>query len=155
MSEHTAIETTVATLRVQTLRAGAVVPEYKTDGAAGMDLSALLDAPMTIAPGAIAKVPTGIAMAIPHGYEGQVRPRSGLAFKHGITVINSPGTIDSDYRGELIVGLINLGSEPFTIESGMRIAQLVIAPVTRMAIERSEELDGTNRGTGGFGSTGV
>jgi len=154
MSHHTAIEHTTATLRVSALREGAVIPEYHSEGAAGMDLSALLDAPLTIAPGAIAKVPTGVAMAIPTGYEGQVRPRSGLAFKHGVTVINSPGTIDWDYRGELIVGLINLGQEPFTIESGMRVAQIVIAPVTRVRVERTNDLGETDRGAGGFGSTG-
>lgn len=142
-------------LEVVRLREGASLPEYKTDGAAGMDLSALLDAPMTVAPGDIAKAPTGIAIAIPRGYEGQVRPRSGLAFKHGLTVVNAPGTIDWDYRGEVVVGLINLGREAFTIESGMRIAQLVIAPVTRVRVAGVEALGETERGEGGFGSTGV
>jgi len=100
-------------------------------------------------------VPTGIAVALPRGHEGQVRPRSGLAFKHGVTVVNAPGTIDWDYRGEIVVGLINLGRDPFTVESGMRIAQLVVAPVTRAVIERVDELDETDRGEGGFGSTGM
>ena len=113
-----------------------------------MDLGALLEAPVTIGTNEIARVPTGIAVAIPEGYEGQVRPRSGLAFKHGVTVVNAPGTIDWDYRGELIVGLVNLGREPFTIESGMRIAQLVIAPVSRVAVVGVSDLDETERGRG-------
>jgi dUTP pyrophosphatase len=144
-----------ATLRVSLLRDGAAPPTYKTDGAAGMDLTALLEEPITIETNGIAHVPTGVAVAIPRGYEGQVRPRSGLAFKHGVTVVNAPGTIDWDYRGELIVGLINLGREPFTIETGMRIAQLVIAPVSRVTIQETDALDETARGEGGFGSTGM
>ena len=110
---------------------------------------------MTIAPGDIAMVPCGFAMAIPHGYEGSVRPRSGLATKHGISMPNAPGTVDSDYRGEMMVPLINLGRAPFTVEHGMRIAQMVIAPVARASVREVDELDGTARGTGGFGSTGT
>jgi dUTP pyrophosphatase len=144
-------------LRVQRLPHGAdlPLPHYASEGAAGMDVVAALDQPMQLAPGARAAIPTGLAMAIPHGYEIQVRPRSGLALKHGLTVANAPGTIDSDYRGELKVLLINLGQEPVLIERGMRIAQLVLAPVTRAALQTVDSLDETARGTGGFGSTGV
>jgi dUTP pyrophosphatase len=120
-----------------------------------MDLAAATDGPLVLSPGARALVPTGLAFAIPAGYEGQVRPRSGLAAKHGVTVANAPGTIDWDYRGEVKVILINLGHEPFTIERGMRIAQLVIAPVTQAVIVESDTLDETDRGAGGFGSTGI
>lgn len=123
-------------------------------GAAGLDLSAALDAPIALAPGERALVPTGLAMAIPAGFEGQVRPRSGLAAKHGITCLNSPGTVDSDYRGEVKVILINLGHEPFSISPGDRIAQLVIAPVAQAGVELVDSLDDTGRGSGGFGSTG-
>lgn len=146
---------TEATMRVSCVRDGAELPAYKSEGAAGMDLTALLEAPITLETNGIAHVPTGVAVAIPRGCEGQVRPRSGLAFKHGVTVVNAPGTIDWDYRGELIVGLVNLGREAFTIESGMRVAQLVIAPVTRVAIVEATDLDETERGAGGFGSTGM
>ncbi len=142
-------------LRWRRLRAEAVLPEYKSDGAAGLDLAACLDAPLTIAPGAIERVPCGFAMALPAGYEGQVRPRSGLATKHGVTVPNAPGTIDSDYRGEVMVALINLGGEAFTVEPGMRVAQLVIAPVARAVVVETDDLDETARGAGGFGSTGL
>ncbi len=134
---------------------GLPLPSYATAGAAGMDVVAALDLPLMLAPGARAAVPTGLAMAIPHGHEVQVRPRSGLAHKNGITVANAPGTIDSDYRGEVKVLIVNLGAEPFLIERGMRIAQLVVAPVTRAALRIVESLDSTARGTGGFGSTGV
>jgi dUTP pyrophosphatase len=137
------------------LSSSAHVPAYQSDGAAGLDLHAALDAPMTLEPGAIAIVPTGLALAIPVGFEGQVRPRSGLATKHGITVPNAPGTIDSDYRGELKVALINLGRAPFVVEHGMRVAQLVIAPVARATLVEQEDLGDTARGAGGFGSTGV
>lgn len=133
---------------------GLPLPAYATQGAAGMDVVAALDQPLMLAPGARAAVPTGLAMAIPHGFEVQVRPRSGLALKHGLTVANAPGTIDSDYRGEVKVLLINLGTEPVLIERGQRIAQLVAAPVTRAAIVVVESLDATARGEGGFGSTG-
>ena len=142
-------------MRVTRLRADAVLPRYATADAAGMDLSACLDAPLTLAPGAFAAVPTGLAIALPKGHEGQVRPRSGLAAKHGITVLNSPGTIDADYRGEVKVPLVNLGRSPFTVEPGMRIAQMVIARVARAEVVEVERLDATDRGQGGFGSTGT
>ncbi|WP_225205515.1 dUTP diphosphatase [Novosphingobium huizhouense] len=128
------------------------LPAYATEGAAGMDVVAAED--VDLAPGARHAVATGLAVAIPHGYEIQVRPRSGLALKHGVTVANAPGTIDSDYRGELKAILINLGSEPFAIRRGDRIAQLVLAPVTRAGWVEASELDDTARGAGGFGSTG-
>lgn len=131
---------------------GLDLPRYATDGAAGMDVVSAED--VTLAPGARHAVATGLAMAIPPGYEIQVRPRSGLALKHGITVPNTPGTIDSDYRGELKVILINHGSEPFPIARGDRVAQLVLAPVTQAAWREVAELDETERGAGGFGSTG-
>jgi dUTP pyrophosphatase len=131
---------------------GLPLPAYATTGAAGMDVVAAED--VVIAPGARHAVATGLAVAIPQGYEIQVRPRSGLALKHGITVPNTPGTIDSDYRGELKVILINLGSEPFVIARGDRIAQLVLAPVVQAAWHEVAELDATERGEGGFGSTG-
>ncbi|MEM9193319.1 MAG: dUTP diphosphatase [Myxococcota bacterium] len=132
----------------------AIRPAYASDGAAGMDLSAALDESLTLAPSARAIIPTGWALALPAGHEGQVRPRSGLAARKGITVLNSPGTIDEDYRGELKVILINLGSESQVIEPGERIAQLVVAPVKRASIIEVEKLDETSRGIGGFGSTG-
>ena len=134
---------------------GAVIPEYKTAGAAGADLCALLDSPLTIPAGRSAMVPTGLFFEIPEGYEIQVRPRSGLAAKNGVTVLNTPGTIDSDYRGEIKVILINLGAQDFTINSGDRIAQMVIAPVIQAAFTLSESLSETARGSGGFGSTGL
>ncbi|SHO48903.1 deoxyuridine 5'-triphosphate nucleotidohydrolase [Desulfopila aestuarii DSM 18488] len=131
------------------------LPGYETTGSAGMDVCAAVEHDTVLAPGAILLVPTGFGVAIPQGYEIQVRPRSGLAVKHGVTIINSPGTIDSDYRGEIKIGLINLGKEPFTIKRGDRIAQLVLAPVTIASWQLVEELDDTARGTGGFGHTGV
>ena len=130
------------------------LPAYQTEGSAGMDLRAAVDAPVKLAPGQRALVPTGLSLEIPPGYEGQVRPRSGLALKHGISLVNSPGTIDSDYRGEVGVILVNLGQEPFTIQPNDRIAQLVIAPVIRAEIREVETLRDTERGTGGFGHTG-
>jgi dUTP pyrophosphatase len=136
------------------LRPDAVVPQYMTDNAAGMDLVAAIDEARVLAPGDRAAVSTGLAMAIAHGYEGQVRPRSGLAIKQGLTVVNAPGTIDSDFRGECMVLLVNLGREPVTIEPGQRIAQLVIAPVVRAEVSVADELPPTARGAGGFGSTG-
>lgn len=145
---------TTPRVQIRRLRPDAIVPRYQTADAAGMDLHAALDQPMQVAPGAVVAVPTGLAMAIPRGYEGQVRPRSGLARKHAVTVANAPGTIDSDYRGECMVLLINLGREPFTIEHGDRVAQLVIAPVAQAEVEVVEELSATERGAGGFGSTG-
>lgn len=143
-------------LQLRRLHPGAVLPCYQTELAAGLDLSACLPGGdgVVLAPGGIEIIPTGWAIAIPAGYEGQVRPRSGLATKHGITLPNSPGTIDADYRGELRVALINLGKSAFTIEPGMRIAQLVIAPVSRVSLFEVAELDVTQRGSGGFGSTG-
>lgn len=131
---------------------GLELPNYATGGAAGMDVLAAEN--VTLAPGGRHAVATGLAVAIPPGYEIQVRPRSGLALKHGLSVPNTPGTIDSDYRGELKVIVINLGAEPFAIARGDRIAQLVLAPVTRAAWEEVAELDETSRGAGGFGSTG-
>ena len=146
---------THCTLRIRRLDERGVIPKTHSDGAAGLDLSACLDQPTTINPGEIHVCPTGIAIAVPVGFEGQVRPRSGLACKMGVTVVNAPGTIDSDYRGEVRVGLINLGREPFTIEHHMRIAQLVIAPVATCIIQQTGELDATPRGAAGFGSTGL
>ena len=144
-------------LRIFKVRSDAALPRYATDGAAGMDLCAAMDGPVTLEPGARAKLGTGLRFALPPGHEGQVRPRSGLAARHGITVVNAPGTVDEDYRGEVAVLLVNLGQEPVTIEPGERIAQLVVAPVTRVAVaEVSSEdaLGATGRGEGGFGSTG-
>ncbi|MBI1207392.1 MAG: dUTP diphosphatase [Azospirillum sp.] len=130
------------------------LPDYATAGAAGVDLAAAVAAPLTLPPGARALVPTGIALALPQGFEGQVRPRSGLALRHGITVLNSPGTIDADYRGEIGVILINLGDQPVTIERGTRIAQLIVAPVARVGWQPVAMLPASQRGAGGFGSTG-
>jgi dUTP pyrophosphatase len=133
---------------------GAVVPVYKTSGAAGADICALLNEPVTIKKGCRAMIPTGLFFSITEGYEIQVRPRSGLAAKNGITVLNTPGTIDSDYRGEIKVILINLGGEDFIVNNGDRIAQIVAAPVTTGIFELVDSLDETERGSGGFGSTG-
>ncbi len=135
---------------------GLDLPAYETSGSAGMDVRAAVPEgePLVLQPGARAMVPTGLSMAIAQGYEIQVRPRSGLAAKHGLTCLNTPGTIDSDYRGEVKVILINLGSEAFTIARGERIAQLVLAPVTQLEWKQVDSLDETARGTGGFGSTG-
>jgi len=135
---------------------GLDLPAYETPGSAGMDLRAALpeEEPMSLAPGARTMVPTGLSFAIPLGYEVQIRPRSGLAAKHGLTCLNTPGTIDSDYRGEVKVILINFGDAPFVIERGERIAQMVLAPVTQAAWSEVAALDETTRGTGGFGSTG-
>ena len=141
-------------LQVRRLRPDATLPKPMSPGAAGLDLAAALDQPLTLAPGARTLVPTGLAVAIAEGYEGQVRPRSGLAMKHGITCLNAPGTIDADYRGEVKVLLVNHGAEPFTIAHGDRIAQLVIAAVVQAGIVVVDELDDTARGGGGFGSTG-
>ena len=131
------------------------LPAYQTDGAAGMDIYAALAEDIIIAPGQFAAIPTGLCVALPEGFEIQVRPRSGLAFKHGVTVLNSPGTIDSDYRGEVKVALINHGTEPVTITHGMRIAQMVLASVIQGDWQEVATLDETSRGTGGFGSTGT
>jgi dUTP pyrophosphatase len=131
------------------------LPAYATAGAAGCDLHAAVEAPLEIPPGGRALVPTGIAIALPEGAEAQVRPRSGLALRHGVTCLNSPGTIDADYRGEVGVILANLGEAPFVVARGMRIAQLVVAPVARVAWDEVAELPATLRGAGGFGSTGT
>lgn len=133
---------------------GLPLPAYQSDLAAGLDLVAAVDTPLHLAPGERALVPTGLAMALPAGFEAQVRPRSGLAAKHGVTVLNTPGTIDADYRGEVKVILINLGNTPFEIVRGERIAQMVIAPVLQAVITEVETLSETQRGAGGFGSTG-
>jgi dUTP pyrophosphatase len=135
----------------------AALPRYQTAGAAGMDLSACLPdaiASITIEPRQIVKVPLGFAMAVPPGFEAQIRARSGLSSTHGVAPVNAPGTIDSDYRGEVIVPLINHGREPFVVTHGMRIAQMIIAPVVQAAVVEVNELDDTGRGQGGFGSTG-
>jgi len=134
---------------------GLPLPAYATPGAAGMDLLAAVAAPVTIEPGKRALIPTGLAIALPPGFEMQVRPRSGLALRNGILLPNSPGTIDEDYRGELQVILLNAGDAPFTVERGMRIAQAVVAPVVRAEWQEVERLDDTSRSTGGFGSTGT
>ena len=148
----------VSSLRIQVRRLahgeGLDLPAYATEGAAGMDLLAAVLEPLTLAPGARALIPTGLALALPPGHELQIRPRSGLALKPGIIVPNSPGTIDEDYRGELGVILLNAGHEPFTVERGMRIAQAVLSPVLRAVWQESDALDETARATGGFGSTG-
>ena len=139
-------------------RVGAVevpLPQYQTSGSAGMDLCAALEQALELDPGARAMVPTGLSVAIPSGFEGQVRPRSGLALRHGLSIVNAPGTIDSDYRGEIRVVLINLGTEPFVIEPLARIAQLVISPVARAEVVLANQLDDTARGSGGYGSTGT
>lgn len=150
-------------LRVLLLSPRAVLPQYQSEHAAGLDLSACLPlgedgsepGGVVIEPGSIVVIPTGLAIALPAGHEAQVRPRSGLASKHGVTLPNSPGTIDADYRGEVKVPLINLGREAFRVEHGMRIAQMVIAPVSHARVQQVHELDTTGRGAGGFGSTGV
>ena len=131
------------------------LPAYATTGAAGMDIVAAVTEDLVLAPGARSAVPTGLSMAVPAGHEVQVRPRSGLALRHGVTVANAPGTIDSDYRGEVKILLVNLGDAEFTVSRGMRIAQIVLAPVTRADPKLVEELDDTARGSGGFGSTGL
>ena len=131
------------------------LPEYQSEGASGADVRAQLEQEIVLKPGQRALVPTGLRLEIPPGYEGQVRPRSGLAMKHGITVLNAPGTIDSDYRGELKVLLVNLGEADFRISTGDRIAQIVFSPVTRVAFHRRQAISETQRGGGGFGSTGM
>jgi dUTP pyrophosphatase len=136
---------------------GLPLPTYHSEDAAGLDLVAAVPeaTPLTLAPGARALVPCGIAIALPRGFEGQVRPRSGLAVHHGVTVLNAPGTIDADYRGEVMVLLVNFGAQPFSIARGMRIAQLVVAPLARAGVMEAELLDRTARGAAGFGSTGT
>jgi dUTP pyrophosphatase len=136
---------------------GLPLPTYQSEDAAGLDLVAAVPeaTPLTLAPGARALVPCGIAIALPRGFEGQVRPRSGLAVHHGVTVLNAPGTIDADYRGEVMVLLVNFGTQPFSIARGMRITQLVVAPLARAGVMEAELLDRTARGAAGFGSTGT
>lgn len=134
---------------------GLELPAYQSTEAAGLDLRAANRDAITLKSGQRTMVPTGLSIALPSGHEGQVRPRSGLAAKHGVTVLNTPGTVDADYRGEVKVILINLGEEPFVIERGMRIAQMVVAPVTQVQIEEVKELETTERGAGGFGSSGL
>lgn len=134
---------------------GLPLPVYQSAGSAGMDVMAALASPLNLAPLQRALIPTGLQIALPHGFEAQIRPRSGLALKHGITVLNSPGTIDADYRGEICVLLINFGDVPFEIMHGMRIAQMVVARVTQTQFIETDELPGSTRGAGGFGSTGL
>ena len=141
-------------VQVRRLQSDLPLPEYASEGSAGLDLRAALETPCTLAPGERRLIPTGLEIALPPGFEAQVRPRSGLAFKRGVTVLNSPGTIDSDYRGEIGVILINHGTESVTLERGERIAQMVVAPVTRLVWDEVEDLDATRRGRGGFGSSG-
>ena len=147
-----------APLRVRFRRlahgAGLPLPEPASAGSAGLDLRAAIESDELLKPGERRRVPTGFAVELPAGHEGQVRPRSGLASRHGVTVVNAPGTIDSDYRGEIQVALVHLGDEPYRLSRGDRIAQLVVAPVVSVAVEEAEELDETERGAGGFGSTG-
>lgn len=147
----------MVTVLLQRLPHGAdlPLPAYETEGAAGLDLRAAIGEPVMLAAGARTLVPTGLSMQLPVGFEGQVRPRSGLALRHGVTVLNAPGTVDSDYRGEVSVVLINHGNEPFTVTRGDRIAQLVIAPVSHARLSEVAALDETARGAGGYGSTGV
>ena len=144
----------MTSIKIVKLHKNAVLPEYQTVGAAGADIHACLETPVTLVPMERRMVPTGLAMAIPEGYEVQIRARSGMSIKHGITMINGVGTIDSDYRGEFGVLLINLSQEPFTIEPGMRIAQMVVAKYERVEWQEVSELDETERGGGGYGSTG-
>jgi len=141
-------------VRVKLLRDSAKPPVYMSDSAAGLDLSACVENDIELQPGKFTSVPTGIAVAIPEGYEGEVRPRSGLAANFGVTLLNSPGTIDSDYRGEVKVIMINHGSMPFTVKNGDRIAQLLIKPVAKVDVEITDKLPETSRGSGGFGSSG-
>jgi dUTP pyrophosphatase len=149
--------TSALTVQIRRLASseGLALPAYMTPGAAGMDLHAAVAEEIVIEPGAIVLVPTGLEVAIPEGFEGQVRPRSGLAVKHGISLPNTPATIDADYRGEIRVPLINLGREVFRVSRGMRVAQLVVAPVLRVAWDEVETLPATGRGTGGFGHSGT
>jgi len=144
----------VVRVRIHRLRGDALLPRYMSDHAAGMDLAAAIDAPITLPPRGRARVGTGIAVALPVGFEAQIRPRSGLADRHGITLLNSPGTVDADYRGEIGVILVNHGDEPFTVRGGDRIAQMVIGATSRVLWVEADELEDTSRGSGGFGHTG-
>jgi dUTP pyrophosphatase len=141
-------------VQIQKLRPDAIVPRYMTEHAAGLDLCASIASSIEVAPGQRVSIGTGLAFALPDGFEGQIRPRSGLAREHGITLVNSPGTLDSDYRGELSILVINHGDRPVRIEPSQRIAQLVIAPVSRAELVEVDTLSATTRGSGGFGSTG-
>lgn len=154
MSQSTDSRVTIGVTRLDHAK-DLALPEHATPLSAGVDLLAAVSAPQVLAPGERVLVPTGLAIELPAGFEAQVRPRSGLALKHGITVLNAPGTIDADYRGEVGVVLINLGQAPFTIERGMRIAQMVVAPVSFIEWRESEMLKPSDRGQGGFGSTGA
>ena len=140
---------------IQRLPHAADLPAYATPGSAALDIAAACEAPIELAPGERALVPTGLRLALPEGHEAQIRPRSGLALRHGLLLPNSPGTIDADYRGELMILVMNAGAEPFRIERGMRIAQMVVMPVPRVAWRETADLDATGRGPAGFGSTGV
>lgn len=141
-------------IHIQILKEGAVIPEYKTSGSAGMDLSACLTENIVLPKGEVVFVPTGLAMAVPEGYEGQVRPRSGFSTKNSIIMPNSPGTIDSDYRGEILIPLLNLSGKDFVLEPGTRVAQIVLQSVAQLPVQLVTKLSDTERGTGGFGSTG-
>jgi len=145
----------VAVTRVRPAAERLPLPRYMTPGAAGMDLVADIGEPVVLAPGARSLVPTGIAVELPSGFEAQIRPRSGLALRHGITLLNSPGTIDADYRGEIMVLVINLGDQPYTVHRGERIAQMVVAPVARATWHEVDDLAASRRGAGGFGHTDV
>lgn len=136
-------------------RSGEILPEYQTLHAAGMDIRASIDRPLILAPMQRVLVPTGLFIELPEGYEAQIRPRSGLALKHGITVLNSPGTIDADYRGEIRILLVNLSDQPFELSSSERIAQMIVAPYTRIVWQEVDQLSDSDRGTGGYGSTGI
>ena len=140
---------------IKKLSKEAIIPKYETSGSSGMDISANLDKEVEIFPGEKAIIPSGFSLSIPQGFEIQIRPRSGLAAKSGISVLNTPGTIDADYRGEIKVILINLSKEKFTVQNGMRIAQMIVSPVVQAKLEEVEELPKTSRGSGGFGSTGI
>ena len=142
-------------LKVSKINQSIPLPQYESEGAAGMDLRAFLENDFSIPPLGRKKIPTGLKIEIPAGFEGQIRSRSGLAVNHGVSVLNSPGTIDSDYRGELEIILINLGEKTFTVKNNDRIAQLIISPVVRAALTETDDLSGTQRGSGGFGSTGL
>ena len=155
MDKPTEIEICEVKVFVSKAASDVPLPSYQSEGASGMDLHAYISEPIVIRPGEIKLIPTGIRIALPRGYEAQVRPRSGLALKHGLTIVNAPGTIDSDYRGEIKVILINLGRKDFTIESGMRIAQLVVAPVVHARLQVTDTLPETCRGEGGFGHSGI
>jgi dUTP pyrophosphatase len=143
------------TVKVCRLDPAVRLPRYATEGAAGADLEAYIPSDCVIGPGERAKIPTGLTLEIPPGWEAQIRPRSGLALRHGVTVLNAPGTIDSDYRGELQILLVNLGKEPFTVQNGDRVAQMVFAPAPRVLLEETNAPGGTARSGGGFGSTGT